>query len=478
MQQRNDLSDADETDIKKKKRKRSLTREMSNNSGTLGKTGKGATQSPRKSQKVTLSESGKNVIKIPVGGALGALSGVRNLSQPSPAKKPRTSKSKSNKVNAQVAVAALKTISEAEAASRPLMQTVPMNSAASAAITASTNPQSTPGFISLAATGSTSMLKPSVTQSYLTVSGSPSIMKQTTGAVQYIIKPQSQRQLPPQTGTVTLTSAAVTQSTSASGVRYTSLSPSPTSPFTSVLNLKGNGTSQGVLGPASATTVPRTGVSTSTVRTVLGQQADALKRTISGKSIAAGKMLPSQQISMSQLSSTTSLPTSLQSNRMTTVTSAAHLKSSSAGSHIQGTSGQVSKSLQMNSQRVLGQHSQVRYIVGPTSNANHPGTVLVTTQGGVIRAVGNTAHGRTSSPQLSTAKSYSPSGITQGAQQRPSPSISVSGTSRPQSAPAKASGTITYVLTTSAAAARSASPQTSVTSKTQVWPQMLACLLD
>lgn len=472
MQQRNDLSDADETDIKKKKRKRPLT----DNSRSAVKS-KNTLQSPRKSQKVALTESGKNVIKIPVGGALGALSGVRNLNQPSPAKRPRTSKSKSSKVNAQTSVGGIKATSGADA--RTMIPAGTISGAAPGVMTSSGTPQSTPGFISLAAKGGTSVLKPSVTQSYLTVSGSPSIIKQNNGSVQYIIKPQSQRQLPIQTGAVTHTSNSVTQSTSgAAGVRYTSLSPSPTSPFTSVLNLKGNVTSQGILGVGSAAAGARTNVSTTGIRTVLGQHSDALKRTISGKPVVGGQVLPSQHIglSMAQLSSTSTLSTSLQSSHMTTTASGSLVRSSTAvpqkgttaGLHIQGSAaGQVSKSLQMNTQRSLGAHSQVRYIVGPSSTASHPGTVLVTTQGGMIRAVSNVQQGRTSSPQLSTVKSYSPSTITAATQQRASPALSGAATCRPQSAPAKVPTTITYVLTSSSGV-RSASPLTSVSSKSQV----------
>ncbi|KAK3734427.1 hypothetical protein QZH41_019759 [Actinostola sp. cb2023] len=155
MQQRNDLSDADESEVKKKKRKRSTSRDLATDmSLPIGsvKT-KGSQQSPRKSQKVTLTDTGKNVIKIPVGGGLGALSGVRNLSQPSPAKRPRTSKAKASKANAQTSAGVGRGTQGPDAASKTMVPGIPISVAASGANTASLTQQSTPGFISLAAKG-------------------------------------------------------------------------------------------------------------------------------------------------------------------------------------------------------------------------------------------------------------------------------------------------------------------------------------
>lgn len=173
MQQRNDLSDADETDVKKKKRKRSLSRDLSTEMGTSAIKSK-TQSSPRKSQKVALSDNGKNVIKIPVGGALGALSNVRGLSQPSPAKKQRTSKSKSSKVNAQTSAGGIKGVEGGDATPRTMVPSV----SGAVSVGATGNPQTAPGFISLAAKGSAGVLKPSVSQSYLSMSASPSIIKQ------------------------------------------------------------------------------------------------------------------------------------------------------------------------------------------------------------------------------------------------------------------------------------------------------------
>ena len=100
---RNDSSDVDEADVRKKKRKRSVSRDLSSEmERSVGKHALTSQPSAKKStpQKSSVQEQGKTMLKLPLGNTMGALSrGGLALSQPSPAKRPRTSKSKTKMAN-------------------------------------------------------------------------------------------------------------------------------------------------------------------------------------------------------------------------------------------------------------------------------------------------------------------------------------------------------------------------------------------
>ena len=550
MPQRNDLSDADETDIKKKKRKRSISRdssEMSKTSTTGKRKSPSQASTPRKSQKVASSDAGKNVIKIPVGGQLGALTNVsRNLNQPSPAKKPRTSKSKS-KTNSQTSTSGGTRTSDVSgvpipASRRALIQGIPI-SASATSVPASMTPPTGQGFISLAAKGS-SVIKPAVSQSYLTMSGvgAPSIIKTGSGSVQYIIKPQSQRHIPVPigmsvpTGAVNQTSSSAAQaasSVSSSGIRYTSLAQSPTSPFTSILSLKGQnntGTPQGVTAATAAITKPVISMSSpslalsaaTTGARVLStggttQQSEAMKKVTQGKPFVSQVFtsLPQHMVSSSGMTALAQLSSASTTTKTTPSTSHINTSqlSSTAHSHLlkstnvsQAISATVnpsqqssvvqmssSKPVQITSSRPVGNPSQIRYIVGSPSTSQAAsslqGTVQGSAQGNFVRTVAGSLPGRSvsqvatvakaspqvlTSQQISNIRALSASTPGSASQQRASPSTTTQGaaqSTRIQNLSGKGALTRTFVLTTaSATGVRSSSPQTSTSSpKPQVY---------
>lgn len=497
---------------------------------------------PKKSQKVASSDAGKSVIKIPVGGQLGALSNAnRGLSQPSPAKKPRTSKSKS-KANTQTNTSGGTRTSDVssvpiQASQRAFIQGIPI-SASSTSVPASMTQPAGQGFISLAAKGS-GVIKPTGSQSYLTMSGvgPPSIIKTGAGSVQYIIKPQSQRHIPvpigmSSAGAVNQPTSSATQPVSgvtSSGIRYTSLAQSPTSPFTSILNLKGQNTAQGiqqgaaVASSATATTKPMVSMSPSsmafTAATTGGrvlssiatsQQLEAAKRASQGKphvgqvftSLPQHMVASSGMSALAQLSSASATSTTPSTSHSNLVKSTNVLQARSSAvnpSHqsvvqMSSSTGQVSKPVQMTGSRALGNPSQIRYIVGSPSTSqaasNLQGTVQGSSQGTYVRTVAGSLQGRPvsqvatvakASPQVLTSQQMSNiralSGSTPGtvSQQRANPSATTPQqgtmqTTRIQNMSGKGGLTRTFVLTTaSATALRSSSPQTSTASKPQVY---------
>lgn len=262
---RNDSSD--EVDLRKKKRKRSVSRDLSSEMDrSVGK--QAVTSLAKKStpQKASSQDQGNTMLKIPLGNTMGTLSNMRSLSQPSPAKKPRTSKSKSKPSNpppsiihvtGAVPTSVVSSVPQAipvhhgTLAGFPLQSAtvsrqMPLQNSSSAALASGGRGQA---FISLTAKSSDSGAR--VTQTFITIprGSSPSLMTSThTGGqtVQYIIKPQSQRHTP-----VSLSAVNAALSAQSSGaqlpvrtlvsapVRQTPLSQSPTSSFTSLVNLKG-----------------------------------------------------------------------------------------------------------------------------------------------------------------------------------------------------------------------------------------------
>lgn len=270
---RNDSSDVDEVDTRKKKRKRSVSRDLSSEMDrSVGKQGVTSQASAKRStpQKPSVQDQGKTLLKLPLGNTMGAISSVRSLSQPSPAKRPRTSKSKSKTANpppsiihvtgaAPTAVVGSvpQTISMHPGAMQgfPLhgatvTRQVPMSSASAAALASAGRGQA---FISLTPKSSDPGVR--VTQTFITIprGSSPSVMSSnaaTGQTVQYIIKPQSQRHTPvnlnavsaalsAQGGVVSSGAQLPVRSIVSAPVRQTPLSQSPASSFTSVMSLKG-----------------------------------------------------------------------------------------------------------------------------------------------------------------------------------------------------------------------------------------------
>ena len=269
---RNDSSDIDEVDVRKKKRKRSVSRDLSSEmERSVGKQASTSQASTKKStsQKAPVQDQGKTLLKLPLGNTMGAISSVRSLSQPSPAKRPRTSKPKSKTVNPPPSIihvtgAAPTTVVSSVPQAIPVhplqhgfslppgatvTRQVPLASASAAALASSGRGQT---FISLTPKSSDPGAR--VTQTFITIprGSSPSVMSSSaTGqTVQYIIKPQSQRHTPVNLSTVGATLTAQggvvppgaqlpVRTIVSAPVRQTPLSPSPSSSFTSVVSLKG-----------------------------------------------------------------------------------------------------------------------------------------------------------------------------------------------------------------------------------------------
>ena len=271
---RNDSSDVDEADVRKKKRKRSVSRDLSSEmERSVGKHALTSQPSAKKStpQKSSVQEQGKTMLKLPLGNTMGALSrGGLALSQPSPAKRPRTSKSKTKTANPPPGIIHVTGAAPASVVSSvpqgipvhpgtlpgfPLhgatvARQVPLQGASAAALASAGRGQT---FISLTPKSSDPGAR--VTQTLITIprGSSPSVLSSNTAGgqtVQYIIKPQSQRHAP-------VSLSAVSASLSAQGavvpsgaqipvrtivsapVRQTPLSQSASSSFTSVMSLKG-----------------------------------------------------------------------------------------------------------------------------------------------------------------------------------------------------------------------------------------------
>lgn len=271
---RNDSSDVDEADVRKKKRKRSVSRDLSSEmERSVGKHALTSQPSAKRStpQKSSVQEQGKTMLKLPLGNTMGALSrGGLALSQPSPAKRPRTSKSKTKTANPPPGIIHVTGAAPASVVSSvpqgipmhpgtlpgfplhgaTMARQVPLQSASAAALASAGRGQT---FISLTPKSSDPGAR--VTQTLITIprGSSPSVLSSNTAGgqtVQYIIKPQSQRHAP-------VSLSAVSASLSAQGavvpsgaqipvrtivsapVRQTPLSQSASSSFTSVMTLKG-----------------------------------------------------------------------------------------------------------------------------------------------------------------------------------------------------------------------------------------------
>lgn len=269
---RNDSSDIDEVDVRKKKRKRSVSRDLSSEmERSVGKQALTSHASAKKStpQKAPVQDQGKTLLKLPLGNTMGAISSVRSLSQPSPAKRPRTSKSKSKTANPPPSIihvtgATPTTVVSSVPQAIPVhplpgfplppgatvTRQVPLASASAAALASSGRGQT---FISLTPKSSDPGAR--VTQTFITIprGSSPSVMSSSSATgqtVQYIIKPQSQRHTPVNLSAVgaTLTAQGAVAPPGAqlpvrtivsAPVRQTPLSQSPSSSFTSVVSLKG-----------------------------------------------------------------------------------------------------------------------------------------------------------------------------------------------------------------------------------------------
>lgn len=271
---RNDSSDMDEVDVRKKKRKRSVSRDLSSEmERSVGKQALTSQASAKKStpQKASVQDHGKTLLKLPLGNTMGAISTVRSLSQPSPAKKPRTSKSKSKAANPPPSIihvtgAAPTTVVSSVPQAIPVhpgalqgfplppgatvTRQVPLPSASAAALASTGRGQT---FISLTPKSSDPGTR--VTQTFITIprGSSPSVMPSSSATgqtVQYIIKPQSQRHTPvnlsavgaalsAQGGVVPSGAQLPVRTIVSAPVRQTPLSQSPSSSFTSVVSLKG-----------------------------------------------------------------------------------------------------------------------------------------------------------------------------------------------------------------------------------------------
>lgn len=268
---RNDSSDMDEVDVRKKKRKRSVSRDLSSEmERSVGKQALASQSSAKKStpQKASVLDQGKAMLKLPLGNTMGAISSMRSLSQPSPAKRPRTSKSKSKPANPPPSIIHVTgavptsvvssqaipvhpgTLSGFPLHGATVTRQVPLQNASAAALASAGRGQA---FISLTPKSSDPGTR--VTQTFITIprGSSPSVMSSSTAGgqtVQYIIKPQSQRHAPVSLSTVSAALSAqggvVPSGTQlpvrtivSAPVRQAPLSQSPTSSFTSVVSLKG-----------------------------------------------------------------------------------------------------------------------------------------------------------------------------------------------------------------------------------------------
>ena len=268
---RNDSSDIDEVDVRKKKRKRSVSRDLSSEmERSVGKQALASQSSAKKStpQKASVLDQGKAMLKLPLGNTMGAISSMRSLSQPSPAKRPRTSKSKSKPANPPPSIIHVTgavptsvvssqaipvhpgTLSGFPLHGATVARQVPLQNASAAALASAGRGQA---FISLTPKSSDPGTR--VTQTFITIprGSSPSVMSSSTAGgqtVQYIIKPQSQRHAPVSLSTVSAALSAqggvVPSGTQlpvrtivSAPVRQAPLSQSPTSSFTSVVSLKG-----------------------------------------------------------------------------------------------------------------------------------------------------------------------------------------------------------------------------------------------
>lgn len=293
---RNDSSDMDEIDVRKKKRKRSVSRDLSSElERSAGKQALTSQASAKKStpHKSSVQEQGKTLLKLPLGSTLGAISSVRSLSQPSPAKRPRTSKSKSKPTNPPPSVihvtgaASTSVVTSVPQAipvhpgsltGFPLHGTtvtrqVPLSSTSAGALATANRGQA---FISLTPKSSDPGVR--VTQTFITLprGSSPSVLSSnaaTGQTVQYIIKPQSQRQtsvnlssvgaaLSAQGGVVPTASQLPVRTIVSAPVRQTPLSQSSSSSFTSVVSLKGaTVTTQAPSFPSGAVSTSNTSLS-------------------------------------------------------------------------------------------------------------------------------------------------------------------------------------------------------------------------
>ena len=264
---RSDFSDVDEMDVRKKKRKRSVSRDLSSEmERSMGKQSVASNPSTKKptTQKPLVQEPEKTLLKLPLGNTMGALSTMRSLSQPSPTKRPRTSKSKPRTANPSgslIHVTGAASISDTAsgvsqgvASHSSALQGFPLHSSAVARqVPLSSSASRGQTFISL--TPKSSEAGARVTQTFITIprGTSPTVISSSPGGgqtVQYIIKPQSQRHAPVSLGAVSATlnaqSSAVASSSQlpsrsvvSAPVRHTALSQSSSSSFTSVVGLKG-----------------------------------------------------------------------------------------------------------------------------------------------------------------------------------------------------------------------------------------------
>ncbi|XP_015771988.1 PREDICTED: KAT8 regulatory NSL complex subunit 3-like [Acropora digitifera] len=264
---RNDSSD--EVDVRKKKRKRSVSRDLSSEMDrSVGKQGLTSQSSSKKTTalKTGAQDQGKTMLKLPLSNS------ARSLSQPSPAKKARTSKSKSKPTNptpsiihvtGAVPTSAVSSVPQAipvhhgtlpgvPLPSGSVARHVPLQNASSATLGSAGRGQT---FISLTAKSADSGTR--VTQTFITIprGSSPSVLSSSGGqTVQYIIKPQSQRQAPvslnavnaalsAQAGVLPSGTQLPVRTLVSAPVRQTSLSQSPSSSFTSLVSLKGTSVS-------------------------------------------------------------------------------------------------------------------------------------------------------------------------------------------------------------------------------------------
>lgn len=260
VQPRVDVSDIDEIEVRKKKRKRSAPRDLSSelrmSSEPLSKVARGTSNAGAE------TSGTKMLMKLPVGHTVGSVSSSAHLckDQPIPAKKPRISKSKS-KVSkpAPSALHGTSALNVSGATTLPTSQIVgqsritnlqgltlsgigrPVPLLNVSGTLASANREQ--AFVSLATSKSVSGL--GTGQSLVTIqrTGSPSVMQSSTpgSSLQYVIKPQSHPGLPATvipaaSGTGNLVSVS---STTPGSLHHTTLSQSATSPFTTVLPMKG-----------------------------------------------------------------------------------------------------------------------------------------------------------------------------------------------------------------------------------------------
>ena len=273
LQPRVDVSDVDEIEVRKKKRKRSAPRDIP---AELRTSSEGQPlQPPSKMARGNSSmgaEAGgsKVLMKIPLGHTLGSVTSAMHLNKdhPSPAKKPRISKSKSKapkpSPSSGHAPIALHSSSGTTLPSSQIIgqsrvtnlqgltlgsigRPVPLSNV-SATLASAKRDQS---FMSLATPKSISGM--GTGQSLITIqrTGSPSVIPSTTPgtSLQYVIKPQSH---PGMAATVipAVPSASGSgnplsvSSNTLGSLHHTTLTQSATSPFTTVLPMKGKLASQ------------------------------------------------------------------------------------------------------------------------------------------------------------------------------------------------------------------------------------------